>query len=331
MFVSTPRFSFNRSALKLVNNLIGDADRYVISLEKLRCGATLIDTGLAAAGGFRAGEIVSEISQCGYGRAKITPVQYENKVLPSVFVTNDLPAQSILGSQYAGWHLNFEGFRADASGPGRALVKDSEDSFHNVLCEESDVAILLLETDEKPRENVVLEIAEKCRVSPVNLFLIVFSITSIAGSIQACAKVVEAGLVRLAEIGLDPALVRYAWGYAPVISFLSNPDEVKERIKASIRFGGVADYVVDSEDDHLGELVSKAHDSALRMLQEAKRLADKNPLYKDLLQESGADMLKIDPNVAAPATVTLRSLKSGRSFSSGEIDFAAVQRAIGIM
>jgi len=330
--VPAPRFSFNKSALKLVNKLIDDADRYMVTVEKFECGATLVDAGLTAQGGFQAGEIVTEICQCGHGKARITPIQYEGTVLPSVFVTNDCPAQSILGSQFAGWHVKLEGFSAEASGPGRALARDPDDSFHKLLSgEESNIAVLLLETDKKPQEVVVLEIAEKCGVSPKNLFLIVFSVASVTGSIQACARVVEAGLLRLVQVGLDPLLVRHAWGYAPVVSFVSNPDEVKERIKASILSGGVASYTIEFDDERLRTMASQAHGSALKMFQEAKRLAEQNPRYKGLLQEAEIGLSEIDPNVVAPALVTINSLKTGRSFSMGKIDFEALKRALGIM
>jgi len=330
--VPTPRFSFNKSALKLVNKLIDDAESYRITVEKFECGTTLVDAGLAAQGGFRAGEIVVEICQCGYGKARITPIEYDGTVLPSVFITNDNPAQSILGSQFAGWPVQLEGFSADASGPGRALAKDPNDSFYNLLfAEESDVAVLLLETEQKPREAVVLQIAEKCGVSPEKLFLIAYSVASVTGSIQACARVVEAGLLRLVQVGLDPLLVRHAWGYAPVVSFVSNPDEVKERIRASILSGGVAGYTVEFDDERLRTMVSQAHGSALKMFQEARRLAEQNPRYKGLFQEAEVDLLETDPNVVAPALVTINSLKTGRSFSAGKIDFEALKRALGIM
>jgi methenyltetrahydromethanopterin cyclohydrolase len=331
--VPAPRSGFNKSALNLVNKLIDDADRYMVTVEEFECGATLVDAGLTAQGGFQAGEIVTEICQCGNGKARIMPIQYEDTVLISVFVTNDCPAQSILGSQFTGWHVRLEGFSANASGPGRALAKDPDDPFHKLLFgEESNVAVLLLETDKKPQEAVVLEIAEKCGVSPENLFLIAFSVFSETGSILACARVIEAGLLRLVQVGLDPLLVRHAWGYAPIVSFVSNPDEVKERIKASILCGGVAGFTVEFDDDErLRTMVNQAHGSALKMFQEAKRLAEQNPRYKDLFQEAEVDLLKIDPNVVAPAMVTISSLKTGRSFSAGKIDVEALKRALGIM
>jgi methenyltetrahydromethanopterin cyclohydrolase len=329
--VPIPRFSFNKSALKLVNKLIDDAESFAVTVEKFDCGATIVDAGLTARGGFQAGEIVTEICQCGYGKARIMPIQYDAVVFPSVFVANDNPAQSILGSQFAGWHVQLEGFSANGSGPGRALAKDPSDSFHTFLCgEESNVAVLLLETEQKPQEDVVLQIAKKCGISPENLFLIVYSVASITGSIQACARVVEAGLLRLVQVGLDPLFVRHAWGYAPVVAFISCADEVKERIRASILSGGVASYTVDFDDGRLQTMVSQAHGSALKMFQEAKKLAVQNPLYKDLLKDAEIGVTEIEPNVVAPALVTINSLKTGRSFSAGKIDFEALKRALGV-
>ena len=74
--VTMPKISLNSSALKLVDTLCREADKFSVSIEKTASGATLIDAGLEAEGGFRAGEIITEICLGGYGKAKILPVQY---------------------------------------------------------------------------------------------------------------------------------------------------------------------------------------------------------------------------------------------------------------
>ncbi len=333
ILLSTHRFSLNKSASKLVNELIEDANKFRVSVETAECGATIIDAGLNGNGGFRAGEIVTEICLAGCGRASITPIQYGELVLLSVFVTTDYPALSILGSQFAGWKINWENFSADASGPARALAMEPLDLFQKLQYkEESDVAVLVLETEKKPSEALIRQIAEKCRVSPENLGLIMFSSNSMTGAIQACGRVAEAGLRKLVQVGLDPLCVKHALGYAPIASLHPNPVEDKERTNNAISSCGVANYVVDCDDDqHLRMLVSKAHASALKMFQEAKKLADQNPLYKDLLKETGMDMYKVDADTVAPALVTISSLKTGFSFSAGKFDHESLKRSLGTL
>lgn len=330
--MSTPKFSLNKSAFNLVNKLIDDADKYAVTVEKTESGATLIDAGLNAPGGFRAGEMVTEICLAGYGKAIITPIQYGDLVLPSVFVTTDYPALSALGSQFAGWQLKGEGFSAIASGPARALALKPKDLYEKLKYkEESDTAVLVLETEKKPPEAIIRLVAEKCRVSTKNLFLVMFSTTSMAGATQVCGRIVETGLHKLERVGLDPLVVKYAWGYAPIVPLHPNAGEAMGRTNDSILYGGVTNYTVSYDDEQqLRTIVSQAPSSASKMLQEAKRLAEQNPRFLDIFKEAGFDFYKIDPNLFAPAVVTVNNVKTGKSFRAGNIDIEVMKRSLGI-
>jgi methenyltetrahydromethanopterin cyclohydrolase len=116
------KISLNSSALNLVEMFCREAEKYAVSVEKTESGATLIDAGIEAEGGFLAGEMITEICLGGYGKAKVLPIQYGDVVLPSVYVQTDYPALSTLASQFAGWQIKATGFSAIGSGPARALA-----------------------------------------------------------------------------------------------------------------------------------------------------------------------------------------------------------------
>ncbi len=330
--MSTPRSSLNSSALSLVNRFINEADKYGVTAEKTESGATLIDAGLKAEGGFLAGEMVTEICLAGYGTAKVLPVQYADAVLPSVFVHTDHPTLSTLASQFAGWQIKTDDFSAIASGPARALALKPKDLFEKIRYkEESDTAVLVLETESKPSEAVIQQIASKCRVTPNNLYLVLFSTTSLTGATQVSGRIVETGLFKLMRLGLDPWLVKHAWGYAPIVPLHPSSEEAMGRSNDAVLYGGTTNYTVSFEDDEkLGNLVMMAPSSASKMLQEAKRLADKNPRFIDLFKEVGFDFYKIDPNVFAPAVVIVNNLKTGKSFRAGSLDIAVLKSSLGI-
>jgi len=190
--VSAPKFNLNLSALKLVRRLCDEADKYAVTVEKTSSGATLVDAGIKSEGGFLAGEMVTEICLGGYGKASVTPVQYGDMILPSVFVQTDHPALSTLASQFAGWRIKGEDFSAIASGPARALALKPKDLYEKLnYREEATEAVLVLETEKRPPETVIQQIAEKCNVTPKNLFLIMFSTTSLAGATQVSGRIVE--------------------------------------------------------------------------------------------------------------------------------------------
>jgi methenyltetrahydromethanopterin cyclohydrolase len=320
------------AALGLVQKLCNEAEKYNVTMEKSESGATLIDAGINADGGFFAGEIITEICLGGYGRAKVTPIQYGDMILPSVFVLTDHPALSTLASQFAGWQIKGEGFSAIASGPARALALKPKHLYEKLdYKEEASKAVLVLETEKKPPETVIMEIAEKCKVTPKNLFLIMFSTTSLAGATQVSGRIVETGLHKLERLGLDPLIVKHAWGYAPIVPVHPISGEAMGRTNDSILYGGVTNYTLEYEDEQeLEKIVKQAPSSSSKMLQEAKKLAEKNPRFLEVFKEAGFDFYKIDPDIFAPAVVVVNNIKTGRTFRAGNLDNEVLKDSLGL-
>ena len=326
------RISLNIAALELVQKLCNESEKYNVTVEKTESGATLIDAGINAEGGFFAGEIITEICLGGYGKAKVTPIQYEGTVLPSVFVITDHPALSTLASQFAGWQIKGDGFSAIASGPARALALKPKHLYEKLnYKEEANTAVLVLETEKKPPEPIIKQIAEKCKVTPKNLFLIMFSTTSLAGATQVSGRIVETGLHKLERLGLDPLIVKHAWGYAPIVPIHPSSGEAMGRTNDAILYGGVTNYTLNFEDEQkLENIVKQAPSSASKMIQEAKRLAEKNPRFLDIFKEAGFDFYKIDPNIFAPAVVSINNMKTGKTLSAGSLDIEVMKSSLGI-
>jgi methenyltetrahydromethanopterin cyclohydrolase len=326
------KICLNVSALALVRRLCDDAEKYAVIIEETKSGATLIDAGIKANGGFLAGELITEICLGGYGKAKIFPVQYGDIVLPSVYVQTDHPTLSTLASQFAGWQIKLEDFSAIASGPARALALKPKDLFEKIgHKEESDTAVLVLETEKSPSETVIQHIASKCKVLPENLFIILFSTTSLTGATQVSGRIVETGLFKLMKLGLNPLLVKHAWGYAPIVPLHPASDEAMGRTNDAGLFAGNANYTIYHEDDEkLENLVKMAPSSASKMLQEARRLAGKNPRFLEIFKEAGFDFYKIDPDIFAPAVVVVNNPRTGKTFRAGNLDVEVLKGSLGI-
>jgi methenyltetrahydromethanopterin cyclohydrolase len=326
------KICLNVSALALVRRLCDDAEKYAVIIEETKSGATLIDAGIKANGGFLAGELITEICLGGYGKAKIFPVQYGDIVLPSVYVQTDHPTLSTLASQFAGWQIKVEDFSAIASGPARALALKPKALFEKIgHKEESDTAVLVLETEKSPSETVIQHIASKCKVLPENLFIILFSTTSLTGSTQVSGRIVETGLFKLMKLGLNPLLVKHAWGYAPIVPLHPASDEAMGRTNDAGLFAGNANYTIYHEDDEkLENLVKMAPSSASKMLQEARRLAGKNPRFLEIFKEAGFDFYKIDPDIFAPAVVVVNNPRTGKTFRAGNLDVEVLKGSLGI-
>ena len=329
--MSVSKSGLNNSALSLVNKLIIEADRYGVTVEKTNSGTTLIDAGFKAEGGFLAGEMVVEICLGGYANVNVLPVQYGDLVLPSVFVHTDHPVLATLASQFAGWQIRVGEFLAAGSGPARILALEPKDLFEKIKYkEESGSAVLVLETNSRPSEAVMQQIAAKCKVTLANLYIIYFSSMSLTGATQFSGRTLEVGLFKLMTLDLDPWLVNHAWGYAPIVPQFQSVDEAYGRKNNAISCAGTACYTLRYEDDEkLRNIVMASSTSASKMFQEANSLAVKNPRYLEIFKEAGLSFHK-NHSTIAPAVMIANNWKTGRSFRAGSIDIEGLKMSLGI-
>ena len=328
----SPKLNLNMSALSLIKELCKDPKKYGIKIEKTAQGTTLVDAGINAPGGFLAGKIVTEICLGGYGQVQILPMQYEDIFLPSIYVQTDFPAIATLASQFAGWRIKVNDYSAIGSGPARAIALKPKKLYRKLEYQETpESAVMVLETNSKPPAVAIEKISSQCNVSPEQLFLVLISTSCLAGSTQVSGRIVETGLHKLEKLGLDPKVVKYAWGYAPIIPLHPKFDEAMCRTNDAILYGGTSYYIVDYEsDEELAEIVKLAPSSASRMIQEAKELAKKSPRFLEIFKAAGFDFYEIDPNIFAPAIVIINNLRTGNIFKAGILDIDVLKSSFGL-
>ena len=317
------KLSVNRKALKLVDKLCENADEYGVLVKKTRAGATFIDAGIEAKGGFQAGKIITEICLGGYGEVEVSAVRYDDVVLPSVFVHTNYPAMSTLGSQFADWQIKEGDYTAIGSGPARALARKNRELYEKIGYEdESDETVLVLETSAEPPESVVRKVARDCGVPAGKLSLILVPTTSVAGSTQVSGRIVETGLHKLLNVGLDPKNVMNAFGSAPIAPVHPKFVVAMGRTNDAILYAGFAHYdVVGYSDEKLKELVQKTPSSASK---------NYGLPFHQIFKSAGYDFYKIDPNLFAPALVSVCNLDTGGLFRAGKVNFEVFRRSIGL-
>jgi len=318
-----PRLSVNQSAQRLVKKLCDNAEEYGVIVKETKLGATLIDAGIRAKGGFLAGKIITEICLGGYGKAEIFCNRYGDLELPSVFVYTDHPVITTLGSQFAGWQIKSGDYFALGSGPARALAMKPKELYEKIGYEdEADVAVLVLETSKEPPEDVTALVAKECRVTQDSLYMIMVPTTSIAGATQISGRIVETGLHKLMELGFDPKLITHGWGYAPIAPAHPKFAEAMGRTNDAILYGGMACYTTSYEDDgRLRELITKAPSQASKSYG--------RPFF-EIFKEAGYDFYKIDPRLFAPAIMVINNVKTGNTFRAGKINVDVLKQSLGL-
>jgi methenyltetrahydromethanopterin cyclohydrolase len=316
--------SVNRLAWKLLERLLENPEFYGVIVQRRASGTIIIDAGIEAKGGFQAGKLVTEICMGGCGEAKITCEKYGDLELPSIFIYTDHPIIATLGSQYAGWQIKEGDYFAIGSGPARALALKPKEIYDQIgYKDNSDKAIVVLETDKPPPNKLVERLAEDCHLSPENLVIILAPTSSVAGTVQVSGRIVETGIHKLRKLGFDPNAIAYAWGCAPVPPVHPKFVHAMARTNDAILYGGTAYYAVEYDDDEaLQKIVKKAPSKTSR---------DYGKPFIETFKKVNYDFYKIDPNLFSPAVIIMNNLRTGRVFKAGEINHETLAKSLGFL
>jgi methenyltetrahydromethanopterin cyclohydrolase len=318
------KLSVNQKAWRLVEKLLDSPEDYGAFVKKTKYGL-IIDAGIEAIGGFQAGKIITEICLGGYGKAEISSTKYDDLTLPSIFVQTDNPVISTLGSQFADWRIKVGDYSAIGSGPARALTRKNQKLFEKIGYEDkSDMAVLVLETNSEPPESIMAQLVQECGVKPSNLAVILVPTTSVAGLTQVSGRIVETGLHKLMTLGLDPKLALHGWGFAPIAPVHPKFAQAMGRSNDAIMYMGEASFDVRGfkDDEKLSEFVKEAPSSASKSYGHP---------FMQIFKEANYDFYKIDPNLFAPAVITVNNVETGRVLTAGRINLDVFKRSIGLL
>ncbi|HIF54295.1 MAG: methenyltetrahydromethanopterin cyclohydrolase [Methylococcales bacterium] len=322
--------SVNKYTQPLVQQLIDDADKLRLGVEKLENGCTIIDAGINVPGGLEAGRIITEICMGGLGTVSITQSTYTENWPLSINVHSSNPVLACLGSQYAGWSLAHEKYYALGSGPARAMATKEKDGVKvpvEALYQEleyndsADSTVLVIENDKIPPLAIVDKVATACGVSADQLTLIMTPTSSIAGSVQVVGRVLEVAMHKAHELHFPLENIIDGSGSAPVCP--PHPDFVKAmgRTNDAILFAGQVHLFVKGSDEDAEKLAKALPSSTSK---------DYGKPFAEIFKACNYDFFKIDGMLFSPASVIVTAVDSGRSFRAGKLDNALLDQSFGV-
>lgn len=318
--------SVNLEAKKTVDLMIKNAEELNIAVDVLSNGSTVIDAGVNVKGSFKAGELYTKVCLGGMADVGISiPGDLSEKfALPSVKIKTDFPAISTLGSQKAGWSVSVGDFFALGSGPARALALKPAETYEEIgYSDDADLAILTLEADKLPSDDVTEAIANDCSVSPEEVYVLVAPTSSLVGSIQISGRVVENGTYKMLEfLHFDVNKVKHAAGIAPIAPVDRDGLKAMGKTNDAVLFGGRTYYYVESEEgDDIKSLAEQLPSSASD--------GYGKPFF-DVFKEAEFDFYKIDKGMFAPAEVVINDLRTGEIFKAGYVNSELLMKSFGL-
>ena len=310
--------SLNKRAWALADQLVADAQAFGIAVQTLSNGTRLIDCGVNVAGGYEAGRVFAEICMGGLGHVSFSQIQLGDWVIPSVIVHTDHPETACLAAQYAGWSVQRDKYFAMGSGPARGLVRAEKlfDELHHT--EQSDVAVLCLETRALPTAEIADYIAHKANLAPEQLTLLVAPTASTAGGIQIAARVVETALHKLHALGFAIDKIINGLGVAPIPPIAKNDARALGRTNDAMLYGGQVHLTVRADDAELEAVINRVP---------AATSSDYGMPFYEVLKRFEFDFYKIDPLLFSPAEIAITNVSTGRTWRAGHINAEVLRQS----
>jgi len=314
--------SVNQLAYKKAQSLLENPEFYGVTVTKSSAGATLIDAGIKAPGGYAAGKKLTELCLGGAGKVQLGFKSYGDINVPSITITTDHPAICTLGSQFAGWRIKDGDQIAIGSGPVRALAMKPKDVFEEIgYKDQSDKAVITLESNVMPSDVLIEKVCTASNIKAENLIVVAAATSSVAGLTQVAGRVVEVGIHKLRTLGLSPKVIRYAMGYAPIPPVGPDFEVAMAQTNDAILYGGTVYLTVDYEDEaKLQEIIKQTPSMASK---------DYGKPFLQIFREAGKDFYKIDHGLFAPAVIMVNNAKTGKTFKAGKINPQVLSQALG--
>ena len=307
--------SINREAMKIVHQILDEPEALGVTVEELANGATVVDMGLEAKGGWRAARLYTLVTIGGLGEVSYEPLEVAGRMLTAVRVMIDHPIEGCVASQIAGWRLETPGkeHAAILAGPGRALNKESLDYYFEWTDYRDDhhESVVAIQASEPISRDLTDRIARSCEVRPDDLYVLVAPNRSLVCAVQVAARIVEQTLHRLAEEGMDLRCLRHAYGFGVIPPLVDDDMISMGRINDSLLYGGVANIAVQSTDELCADLAPKVISAACD--------AYGRP-FLEIYEDAGRDFYEIPIELHSPAEVHLNNLSTGHTFSAGSIN-----------
>ncbi|MCW5664454.1 MAG: methenyltetrahydromethanopterin cyclohydrolase [Piscinibacter sp.] len=315
--------SLNRQVQPLVEQLVAQAAALRVAVRRDPLGPTIVDAGIEAPGSIAAGLLVGEICMGGFGQVGLRSGAVDG--WPSwLEARSSQPVLACLASQYAGWSLaaskeetGGKKFFSLGSGPARALAAKEALFAELGYRDRAERGVIVLEVDRAPPAVILEKLLRDCGLSPEALTVVLTPTSSLAGTTQVVARVLEVALHKAHEFGFDLSQVVDGVATAPLPSPSPDGVEAMGRTNDAILYGGRVHLAVRGGDD-------AARDLAQRL--PSRNSKDYGRSFAQIFKDVEYDFYKIDGALFAPAEVWVSNVDSGRTWHAGSLDMDLLRK-----
>lgn len=313
------KLSVNDEAFKIIERILPRPEFYSIKIKKLSNDAIIID---GSKGTYEFGRLVGEICLGGLASCQFTDMSLKNIFIPGLLVQTSHPAIALVGSQKA-IRLDIKTQEGEkekkrsymVSGPFRAQARLDKKLYNSInYSDDSAKSIMVFEESKIPDESIMELIFQKCNLEPENTVVIFTPTNSIPGTVQIAARIIKTGVHILREQNFNPLYLKHAMGITSLAPIAKDDVQAMGRTNDSIIYGGKVILTVDVPSDEEPEMVELLKKSPSNVSPSYGK-----PFY-EMMKEVDFDFYKIDSKLFAPAVLTINNMRTGRTFSAGEVN-----------
>ncbi len=311
--------SVNREALKIIKKILAYPDFYSVEISTLSNKVTIID---GSHGTYEFGRLVGEICMGGFGSCQFTNISVKGVFIPGLLVQTSHPVMALIGSQKAD-QISIKIQKGEktkkynymVSGPFRAKTRLDKVLFDIIkYSDDSEETVIVFESAKITDENIMEQVFAKCKLDSSKTVAIFTPTNSIPGTVQIAARVIKTGIHILREQDFNPHYLKYAMGTTTLAPIAKDDLQAMGRTNDSIIYGG-RDYItVDvpkEEEAQMVELLKKCPSNVSSSYGK--------PFY-DIMNEVKFDFSKVDSKLFAPAILTINNIRTGKTYTAGEVN-----------
>lgn len=313
-------WSVNEAAAELLEReVIPDAERLNIQVLRLKNGAVVLDMGVHAKGGFRAGKYFAEVGMGGLGCLRYMRLKLERYWVPGLQVTTENPAVCEMSSYVARTKVAWRGGWQVISGPVRAVI-GADDFAQSVSYRDPNPRKVVagVQTEVLPDETLAEGIGAACGVSPDRLYIMAARTGCMVGAVQVCARNVEQSLPTVYDRGFSMEQIVEGNAVTPIVCVTDDEAVAYGRVNDCLIYGQETNLTVRCQDEEIAAMLDDIPFSKNRDVYGTP--------FQELFRRCGDSWANVPRDWDAPCKINFTNCATGHSFTTGRISPQVLER-----
>lgn len=314
-------YSVNQAAARIIEEeILPRANQLNIEVHTLMNGAIVLDMGIYAKGGFRAGKYFAEVGMGGLGVLRYKLMKLDRYWVPGLQVIADNPAICEMSAYVAATRVEWRGDLQVVSGPVRAVL-GSDDFARAVEYRDPNPrkAVAGVQCTILPDEELAENISRTCGISADQLYIMAARTGCMTGAVQVCARNVEQSLPTVYDRGFCMDNILEGNATTPLCCIVDDEQIAYGRVNDCLIYGQQANLTVNCEDVEISCML------------EDIPFSKNNDIYGTpfavLFEQCGNNWAHVPRDWDAPCRINFFNIRTGNIFSTGRLHFKALEKA----